>query len=201
LVAVASYDSIYPAAKSRVIVDLDNLSVKTDQYNYAYAIYSSGCIGDWCCDTYNLPSDNFDASGPLMACQNLSTGATMYWCTEGNPWCTTNPLLGSNVITRWDRSSLKVRSDGTYLYVLYYPDWGGCAYTWKISSSMVLVDRGASLARPSVNGIPIQDLGSRVAYQNKIYEVRLTPDIATNTSGVGFIAGYSFFWLHQTGSY
>jgi hypothetical protein len=182
---------------NRAIVDMDDLSVRNDSYNYAWALWSGACVGDWCCNIDNLSVDNFDASGALIYCQNLSSGATVNWCPDSDPWCTGHPLLGSGVINDW-QSPLFLRSDGTYLYAIY-----SNGYAWKLDlGSMTIVDRGSGMSLPSVNGVPLRNLGTRFPYKNKIYEAKMIPDYSRLTGRVmPFIVGYSSLWIREVGSY
>jgi hypothetical protein len=195
-----SYGS-YGDGHNRAIVDMDDLSVRNDSYNYAWALWSGACVGNWCCNIDNLSMDNFDASGALIYCQNLSSGATVNWCPDNDPWCTSYPLLGSSAISNWN-DPLTLRSDGTYLYAIYSNNY----YIWKISlDSMTIVERGSGVTLPSVNGIALRNLGVNFPYKNKIYEAKFLPYYSRGFDNIGrgtnYISGYSSLWIHEIGSY
>jgi len=193
LVAVAGGDF---DGHNIAITNLNSLSTSVMTFNYGYSILSAACVGDWCCRSNNRPQSSFDASEATIYCWH-SGGATIRWCVEGGYYCKDNPLPNSNGVFTNSREKIMLRSDGTYMYVKYL------GHTWRLNLGNKTAEYGVSL--PSVNGIPLVNLGSRIPYQGNIYQVQLVPDYDTVVSGGSYIyvntVGYPFFSLKKIGSY
>jgi len=158
------------------------------------SIISSVSIGNYYC------SMNYGLS-PVASCSDDHYNVIVQLCRDNDYYCYqhagTLVLANSSTYT-----PAYARTDGTFLYIFSTDK----TYSWKINLSPgAVVDYGLNKPWPTVNGINLADLGSKIPYGNVIYQVDAEAqysgmDCGYNCSSITMI-GYSSLLFNPIGSY